>query len=157
MRNSARGESCKNVPVRKTRGMRLARLVLAGSALPFLAIGLAFLVAPQELAAHLGVALINATADNDARAVYGGLELACGALLALAAGSVAWRLGFGAGTRPRRSSRATTPRGGSTCRRASAPRAASCSASASPERYAARVVSASHAIAGCATAASAPA
>ncbi|HEY8122177.1 MAG TPA: GNAT family N-acetyltransferase [Myxococcota bacterium] len=65
--------------------MRLARFVLFASALPFLALGLAFLLAPQEIAAHVGIALVNATADNDARAVYGGMQLACGALLLAAA------------------------------------------------------------------------
>jgi len=65
--------------------MRFARFVLFASALPFAAIGLAFLVAPQELAAHVGIALVNATADNDARAVYGGMQLACAGLLAAAA------------------------------------------------------------------------
>ncbi|HEU4429763.1 MAG TPA: GNAT family N-acetyltransferase [Myxococcota bacterium] len=65
--------------------MRFARFVLLASALPFAALGLAFLVAPHELAARVGIALVDATADNDARAVYGGLQLACGALLAAAA------------------------------------------------------------------------
>lgn len=67
--------------------MRFARFVLLASALPFAAIGLAFLVAPQEFAARVGIALINASADNDARAVYGGLQLACAALLVAAARS----------------------------------------------------------------------
>jgi ribosomal protein S18 acetylase RimI-like enzyme len=65
--------------------MRFARFVLLASALPFAGLGLAFLVAPHELAARVGIALVNATADGDARAVYGGLQLACGALLAAAA------------------------------------------------------------------------
>jgi len=65
--------------------MRLARFVLAASAVPFAAIGLAFLLAPLEMSARVGIALVNATADNDARAVYGGLQLACAALLVCAA------------------------------------------------------------------------
>jgi ribosomal protein S18 acetylase RimI-like enzyme len=65
--------------------MRFARFVLASSALPFAAIGLAFLIAPFEMGARVGISLVNATADNDARAVYGGLQLACAALLAAAA------------------------------------------------------------------------
>jgi GNAT superfamily N-acetyltransferase len=65
--------------------MRFARLVLAASALPFAALGVAFLVAPFELAARAGIALVNATAQSDARAVYGGLQLACAALLVAAA------------------------------------------------------------------------
>jgi GNAT superfamily N-acetyltransferase len=64
--------------------MGFARVVLAASALPFIAIGAAFLLAPHALAERVGVALSSATADNDIRAVYGGLQLACGVLLALA-------------------------------------------------------------------------
>ncbi len=75
--------------------MRFARFVLLASALPFLVIGLAFLVAPQEFAARVGIALVNASADNDARAVYGGLQLACAALLALAARGDAERVRLG--------------------------------------------------------------
>ena len=75
--------------------MAFARFVLLASALPFLAIGLAFLVAPQEFAARVGIALVNASADNDARAVYGGLQLACAALLAIAARGDAARVRSG--------------------------------------------------------------
>ena len=64
--------------------MRFARFALAASSLPFLAIGAAFLLAPNALAGRVGLALTGATADNDVRAVYGGLQLACGLLLALA-------------------------------------------------------------------------
>jgi hypothetical protein len=59
-----------------------ARLVLVISALPFAGIGLAFLLAPAALAAHVDLSLGSATADHDVRAVYGGLQLACAALLA---------------------------------------------------------------------------
>jgi len=65
--------------------MAFARFVLLASALPFALIGFAFSVAPHEFAARMGIALVNASADNDARAVYGGLQLACALLLALAA------------------------------------------------------------------------
>jgi len=65
--------------------MRFARFVLLASSLPFAAIGLAFLLAPIEIAARVGIALVNATAESDARAVYGGLQLACAALLAASA------------------------------------------------------------------------
>jgi len=71
--------------VSRTRGIGFARFVLAASALPFFAIGAAFLLAPHALAERVGLALSGATADNDVRAVYGGLQLACGLLLALAA------------------------------------------------------------------------
>jgi hypothetical protein len=63
-----------------------ARLVLALSALPFAGIGLAFLLAPAALAARVDLSLGSATADHDVRAVYGGLQLGCAALLAWGAG-----------------------------------------------------------------------
>jgi hypothetical protein len=59
----------------------VARLVLLLSALPFAALGLAFLLAPGALAARVDLALGSATADQDVRAVYGGLQLGCAALL----------------------------------------------------------------------------
>jgi hypothetical protein len=62
-----------------------ARLVLRLAALPFAALGLAFLLAPASWAARVGVALDGATADHDVRAVYGGLQLGCAALLWLGA------------------------------------------------------------------------
>lgn len=65
--------------------MRLARFVLAASAVPLAARGLAFLFAPLAMAARTGTVLGDATADSDTRAVLGGLQLACAALLALAA------------------------------------------------------------------------
>jgi hypothetical protein len=58
-----------------------AQAVLRLSALPFAAIGLAFLLAPEAMASHVGVTLARATADHDVRAVYGGLQLGCAALL----------------------------------------------------------------------------
>ena len=61
--------------------MSLARLVLRLSALPFAGIGLAFLLAPEGMARHVGVSLAGATANHDVRAVYGGLQLGCAALL----------------------------------------------------------------------------
>lgn len=61
--------------------MNAAQVVLRLSALPFAAIGLAFLLAPHAMAAQVGVALGGATADHDVRAVYGGLQLGCAGLL----------------------------------------------------------------------------
>jgi hypothetical protein len=65
--------------------LSFARLVLRLSALPFAGIGLAFLLFPAAMAAHVGVSLAGATADHDVRAVYGGLQLGCAALLWLGA------------------------------------------------------------------------
>jgi hypothetical protein len=66
-------------------GRGFARIVLALSALPFLGIGAGFLLAPASMAANVDVALGSATAASDVRAVYGGLQLALGALLAACA------------------------------------------------------------------------
>ncbi len=66
-------------------GMRFARIVLALSALPFAGVGAAFLAAPAAMAGLVGVSLSDATADADVRAVYGGLQIGCAVLLALAA------------------------------------------------------------------------
>lgn len=61
--------------------MSFARAVLRLSALPFAAIGFAFLFSPAVLAAQVDVTLGSATADHDVRAVYGGLQLGCAGLL----------------------------------------------------------------------------
>ncbi len=58
-----------------------ARLLLRASALAFAGIGVAFLVAPSAMGRFVDVSLTGATADNDVRSVYGGLQIACGALL----------------------------------------------------------------------------
>ena len=65
-------------------------LTLWGGALAFAGIGVAFLVGPQTMGRFVGVMLEGPTADNDARAVYGGLQLACGVGLAWAAGRPRW-------------------------------------------------------------------
>ena len=70
--------------------MSLPRVVLLGSALPFAAIGLAFLLAPGQMAGFVGVSLAGATADADVRAVYGGLQLGCAAVLVTAASRPHW-------------------------------------------------------------------
>lgn len=62
--------------------LTLARVVLAGSALPFAGVGLGFLIAPETMAARVDVSLASATADHDVRAVYGGLQIGCAVLLA---------------------------------------------------------------------------
>jgi hypothetical protein len=62
-------------------GAGFARIVLLGSAAAFAAIGGAFVVAPAAMARHVDVSLAGALADNDVRAVYGGLQLGCAAFL----------------------------------------------------------------------------
>jgi len=66
-------------------GQGFARLVLWLSALAFAGIGAAFLVAPEAMAARVGIALAGATAANDVRAVYGGLQLGVASFLAYSA------------------------------------------------------------------------
>lgn len=61
--------------------MDFARLVLRLSALAFAGIGAAFLFAPASMASFVGVSFAGATADNDIRAVYGGLQLGCAGVL----------------------------------------------------------------------------
>jgi hypothetical protein len=73
--------------------LRLARWVLALSGVPFVAIGLAFLVDPAAMGAHIGLALADATAANDVRAVYGGLQVGLGALLWACASRARWVTG----------------------------------------------------------------
>ena len=68
----------------------VARLCLRLATLAFAGIGAAFLVAPETLARHVDVTLAGRTADNDVRAVYGGLQLACGAVLFGASMRPAW-------------------------------------------------------------------
>jgi hypothetical protein len=69
---------------------RLGPLVLRASAAVFAGIGTAFLVAPERLAGAVGLQITGATADGDVRAVYGGLQLACGGLLWTASLRAAW-------------------------------------------------------------------
>jgi len=58
-----------------------ARLVVLASVPPFAGIGAAFLVAPALMASLVGLELTSVTADNDVRAVYGGLSLGCAGFL----------------------------------------------------------------------------
>ncbi len=61
--------------------MEFARLLLRLSALAFAGIGAAFLFAPAAMAGFVGVSFSGAAADNDVRALYGGLQLGCAAVL----------------------------------------------------------------------------
>ena len=70
--------------------MRLPGIVLALSALPFAGVGAFFLLAPATAGGIVGLELTDVTADNDVRAVYGGLGLGLAAFLALAARREAW-------------------------------------------------------------------
>jgi len=65
--------------------MHFTRLVLLLSAVPFAAIGAAFVAAPARMARYVDVSISGPTADADVRAVYGGLQLACAVVLLLAA------------------------------------------------------------------------
>lgn len=68
----------------------MIRIVLYGSSLAFAGIGALFLYDPAGMATRVGLGLTGAIADNDVRAVYGGLQLGCAAFLALCAARPAW-------------------------------------------------------------------
>ncbi len=70
--------------------MTLARAVLGLSALAYGGVGLAFLIAPAAMGGLVGLSLRDATADNDVRAVYGGLGLGFALFCLLAAARDAW-------------------------------------------------------------------
>ncbi len=74
--------------------MSWPRVVVLLSALPFAGIGFAFVLAPVQMAALVGLDATSVTADNDLRGVYGGLSLGCAALLAWC-GARATRVEFG--------------------------------------------------------------
>src|SRR5262252_1875180 len=63
--------------------MRLARVLLIGSAIIFVAVGAAFLFIPKTCAQVLEISLPTAMARTDVRATYGGLELGLGIYLIL--------------------------------------------------------------------------
>ena len=66
-------------------GDRIAIGLLGLGALAFAAFGIQWLIQPRVMAEPLGIALANADATSDARAVYGGLEIGIGVFLAYCA------------------------------------------------------------------------
>lgn len=72
--------------------MTFARIVLIGSTGVFAVIGIGFIVMPHALAPLVGIELTNVTADNDFRAVYGGVPAGLGVFLALALRRPEWEL-----------------------------------------------------------------
>jgi len=70
--------------------MMLARVVLLGAALAYGGLGLAFLFWPTPMAEHVELFLGSATADNDVRAVYGGLSLGLAVFLLLSLRRLEW-------------------------------------------------------------------
>ena len=61
--------------------MIVPRIILGLSALIFVLVGVYYIVAPGKGAAVVGITLDSAMGISDLRAVYGGLDLAVGALL----------------------------------------------------------------------------
>ncbi|MEZ4220509.1 MAG: DUF4345 domain-containing protein [Polyangiaceae bacterium] len=53
---------------------RIARGVLALAGLVFLGVGVAFLLSPESMAAHIDLQLSSVNAKNDVRAMYGGVN-----------------------------------------------------------------------------------
>jgi len=72
--------------------MTYARIVLMGSTAVFAAIGLGFIVVPHTLAPLVGIALTDVTADNDFRAVYGGVPAGLAVFFVLALRRADWEL-----------------------------------------------------------------
>ena len=70
--------------------MTLTRWVLWGSALAYGGVGAAFLLAPQTMGDVVGLTLAGATADNDVRAVYGGVGVGMALFLGTSAVRPAW-------------------------------------------------------------------
>lgn len=70
---------------RRYVGRMLSRAALWIAAATFLFFGVAYALFPDRMTAVVGIALPSSTARADVRAVYGGLEIAIGALLAWAA------------------------------------------------------------------------
>lgn len=68
-----------------------SRIFLAVSALVWLPYGLFCLAKPSYLASVAGIAASTATGTVELRAMYGGLQVAIGALSALGCASAAWR------------------------------------------------------------------
>ncbi len=58
------------------------RIILGLSALVYVGIGLAFIIAPESLLPRVNITAPSGTALTDVRAVYGGLDLGVGVLLA---------------------------------------------------------------------------
>ena len=71
--------------------MKLRAVVLGLCALTFAGVGLAFLLAPTTMAAFVDLSLGSSTADNDLRAVYGGMNLGVGLFLVAATRRPAWQ------------------------------------------------------------------
>lgn len=70
--------------------MNLTRIVLLISAPIYAGIGVAFLIAPSTMASFVDVMLHSVTADNDIRAVYGGVNIGLGVFFAISATRPAW-------------------------------------------------------------------
>jgi hypothetical protein len=78
------------VNAKSSSNLFLTRAIVVVNAVVFVAFGLAFLAAPEALAATLGIELGSTTALADFRAIYGGLTLACGVLFFLSLSRAGW-------------------------------------------------------------------
>lgn len=70
--------------------MRLTRVVLQLASLAYAFVGISFLVAPAYMASLVDVVVASATADNDVRAVYGGVTSGLALFFWLAASRPEW-------------------------------------------------------------------
>lgn len=72
--------------------MTFTRIVLLSSTAVFGLIGVGFILFPHALAPLVGIALTDVTADNDFRAVYGGVPAGLAVFLGLALRRREWEL-----------------------------------------------------------------
>ena len=76
----------------RARMIALARIVLFGSAIVFVGIGVAFVAAPAGYASVVEIAAPTAVARTELRATFGGLELGFGLFLGLCAIRSGWMI-----------------------------------------------------------------
>lgn len=74
----------------KAEPSRLARAFVGLTCAVYAVVGIPFLVAPAEMTSLVGVSLTSITADNDVRAVYGGVATGLSIFLGLATRRAAW-------------------------------------------------------------------
>lgn len=69
---------------------RVARGVLVAMGIVFLAVGLAYLLSPVTMMSYVDVQVESATARNDIRAVYGGVNVGLGVFFLFSAARANW-------------------------------------------------------------------
>ena len=70
--------------------MRLTRIALILTAIAYAGVGLPFVAFPRAMASLVDIGLNSVTADNDLRAVYGGLGLGIAAFFLVSSAKPSW-------------------------------------------------------------------